>query len=90
MSKIKNVPPQISDGDTFIEDSCNRESTAVTKAPIDVFKTILIFVFPALGGLLFGEPSPSTPSLVACTCLLAVRIIFVIRQGVPGQSWFIR
>lgn len=55
MSKINNLPPPISDEDTFMEDSGNRESTAVTKAPIDVFKTILIFVFPALGGLLFGE-----------------------------------
>ena len=54
MSKVKNVPPQISDDDTFIEGSGDRESAAVTKAPIDVFKTVLIFVFPALGGLLFG------------------------------------
>ena len=27
----------------------------VTKAPIDVFKTCLVFVFPAMGGLLFGK-----------------------------------
>ncbi len=31
------------------------EPAMVVKAPIDLLKTCVIFVFPALGGLLFGE-----------------------------------
>ena len=45
MSKIKNVPTQMSNEQGFIKDSGTRESTVVTKAPIDLFKTVLIFVF---------------------------------------------
>ena len=30
------------------------DRATVTKAPIDVLKTVVIFTFPALGGLLFG------------------------------------
>ena len=33
----------------------NPDSAMVTKAPVDLFKTCVIFVFPALGGLLFGK-----------------------------------
>ena len=39
-------------------DDCSDVSVGtgvVTKAPIDVFKTCLVFVFPAMGGLLFGK-----------------------------------
>ena len=45
MSKIKNLPTQISNKHSFIEDSGPRESTVVMKAPIDLCKTVLIFVF---------------------------------------------
>lgn len=36
-------------------EAMNPDSAMVTKAPIDLFKTCIIFVFPALGGLLFGK-----------------------------------
>ena len=45
MSKIKNLPTQMSNEHSFIEDSGTRESTVATKAPIDLCKTVLIFVF---------------------------------------------
>ena len=35
----------------------NPDTALVTKAPVDLLKTCVIFVFPALGGLLFGRYS---------------------------------
>jgi hypothetical protein len=60
MDSDKPVTMSIRKGDVTIEDerdihpSMDSEMSIVTKAPIDFLKTCIIFVFPALGGLLFG------------------------------------
>lgn len=46
---------EFSDGQNDYCSDVSVETGVVTKAPIDVFKTCLVFVFPAMGGLLFGK-----------------------------------
>ena len=39
----------------YSQQAMTPDTAMVTKAPVDLLKTCVIFVFPALGGLLFGR-----------------------------------